>query len=258
MPNSTQTIQPQATSVRELRPSLASIIAASKKPENFWFRVYYGLAAFICWFAIRMRWTPNQLTITGAVLNLIAFIYLMASPVSNTTIVFTYALLNIAHLFDCADGQLAFVANMRSELGYWLDSSLDIFKSIYICLLLIKIIYTQIGYQTTPAVQCLALVAAAGNPVNYAMSVHAVRFRLRHDGYESTSFDVTLKSRGLKRWLTQLLVSHLREYGNVLLVLVLFATDRNVGLACTIVFGMAHWLFALRRVIVISGGLRTQ
>ncbi len=242
----------------ESHPSLLTIIKSSKKPENVWFQIYYGAAGFVTWIALRLGWTPNQLTVTGALLNFAALAYFMAASRNVYAIVLTYVLLNIAHVFDCADGQLAFVANMRSERGYWLDSSLDVFKSAFLTLLLIKVIVAYGGgYSFQNWLEQVAFCAAVGNLINYAVSVHALRYRETIDGYQKKSFDRVLSSQGLKRYLSEAIISHLREYGNFLLVFVLFAVDRRIALWCVVLLGLSHWVFALRRVVVINRQLNS-
>ncbi len=155
-------LAPATSAVRPL--TLREIFQGAKRPENFWFRIYYGLSSFIVWVAVRAGWTPNQLTLTGALLNLSAFTYFLAAPVCPRSIVIAYVLFNVAHVFDCADGQLAFVANKRSELGYWLDSSLDVFKSAYVSVSLIRaLLYVDTNYG----------VSGGGSKLPYARhSVH--------------------------------------------------------------------------------------
>jgi len=238
-------------------PSLLTIIKSSRKPENFWFRVYYTLGSFVVWIGVRVGWTPNQLTVASALVNLIGFVYFTIVPTSRPAIVLTYIIFNIAYVLDWADGQLAFVAKMRSELGQWLDSSLDVFKAAFLSLLLIKTIYAQTGrYSPNGWFEFLVVFAAIGHFVNYALTIHAIHFREPHDGYEQTSFDRLWTGRGLKRYLTETAVSHLREFANLLLTFLLFAVNREAALWCTLVLGTAHWLFALRRVVVIGRRLQ--
>jgi hypothetical protein len=235
-------------------PSLLQIIRGSKKPENFWLRIYYTAAAFLNWIALRVGWTPNQVTVTSALVNLAGFAYFMTVPTTPRAILWTYIIFSAAYLLDCADGQLAFVGNMRSESGYWLDSSLDIFKSAFVSLIVIKAIYTQGGGDTSTVVRVIPLIvfAAVGHFVNYTVGLHALRFRDFHDGYIEKSFERVLTSRGLKRYVTEATISHLREYANLLLAFALFAIDRQIALVCVFILGLSHWVFAFRRVVLIA------
>jgi phosphatidylglycerophosphate synthase len=232
-------------------------VKSSKKADNLWFRLYYFAASFVTWIALRFNWTPNQITITGALLNFAGFAYFMLSPVNTRTIVVTYIILNFAHVLDCADGQLAFVANMRSELGYWLDSSLDVFKCAYLCLILTRTIYLHaVPNPIADVFRSAAVFATIGNLVNYAVSIHALRFREGHDGYAQKSFTKPTGTMAFRNYIMHSMVSHLREYGNFLLSFLAFAADQRFGLCLVIVLGMSHWFFAARRVEVISQRLR--
>jgi len=231
------------------RASLLSIMRSAKKPENVWFHIYYTAASFVVWPAIRLGCTPNQVTIAAASLNSIGLVYFMSTHSDAHSIIVTYIVLTIAHILDCADGLLANVGAMRSERGYWLDSLFDLFKSAYVALLMTKAIYMHGStFPEQSWVNEVALCAAMGQFINYATSLHALRYREVHDAYQA----VSLIAGGPRRSYVSILVRNIREYGNWLLSFAMFAVDYRLGLWCVIVLGSAHWIFALRRIAITS------
>lgn len=250
---STKTMAPVITPLAaNTRVSLLSIMRSAKKPENVWFHIYYTAASFVVWPALQLGWTPNQVTIAAALLNSVGLVYFLSARTDPQSIVTTYIILSFAHVLDCADGLLASVGAMRSERGYWLDSSFDLFKSAYVALLMTKDIYSSgnIGSGQTWIDQ-VALCAAMGQFVNYATSLHALRYKQVHDGYKSAS---SVASGG--RYVSAI-VRNVREYGNWLSSFAVFAFDRRVALWCVIGLGSAHWMFALRRITTTSRALRS-
>jgi phosphatidylglycerophosphate synthase len=232
-------------------PSLLEVFRAAKKPENFWFRVYYGLATPIVWFSTRVGWTPNGLTIASAILNLVALIYSLSAPLTPRAILLAALVFALGYVLDCADGQLAFVTNKRSQLGYWLDSSLDILKSAYFALVLIRLAYAHPA-QESAWFEHLVSFAAMGHFVNYSLSLHAHRFRELGDGYSDTNFDRDRKRTGVLQSVIEAIVTHLREYANLIVALSLFALDRRAGMLAVLILGMAHWLFSVNRVAAVG------
>jgi hypothetical protein len=100
----------------------------------------------------------------------------------------------------------------------------------------------------------VALFAAMGQFINYATSLHALRYRDIPDGYKAAS----VIAGSIGESYATILVRNIREYGNWLLSFAMFAIDHRVGVWCVIVLGSAHWMFALRRIAITSrrlGGL---
>lgn len=237
------------TPSRAPAPNIAEIRQKAKKPENVWFQVYYFLSAYIVWIGVRCRWSPNQLTIAALAVNGAGLLLFQLTPVSWISITICYIVLNLGHVLDCADGHLAFVSNQRSPKGAWLDSSIDVFKIAFLTLCFIKVINTT---QTSDYVGTLicsaATFAALGNIVNYAVSVAASNYGPSVDAYERNQLDLALANSAQKSRLSRPILSNLREYGNFLLILLIFAVDETFATILIIGWGIAQWLLAANRI----------
>jgi phosphatidylglycerophosphate synthase len=230
---------------------LKEIRRKTKKPENIWFRVFYFLSSFIVWISLRLRVTPNQLTITGFVLNLIAFIFFMGSKSGPMQVFISGAVFTMAHIFDCADGHLAHVANLRSERGYWLDSAFDTFKISFIVTCFIKmIVATSLPHAVSYGIlNTIGLAAALGVLVDYAVSLNALIYLKPGDPYVATQISSIASAR---LFIVRVLLSIVREYGNLLLIFVLFGINQNVAVVLFAGFGICHFILAFARVVRIA------
>lgn len=84
--------------------------------------------------------TPNHLTLASFLL------YLFGSVILFTDYELRYwviLLLPLSYIFDCMDGQLARLKSMGSELGNYLDKTLDVLKIYIITLSLSLAVYFQ-------------------------------------------------------------------------------------------------------------------
>jgi phosphatidylglycerophosphate synthase len=70
--------------------------------------------------------TPNLLTVTSFLLHVIGCIMLFATVPHHFA--YTVILLPVAYLMDCLDGRLARTKGMTSDLGDYLDKTLDVIK----------------------------------------------------------------------------------------------------------------------------------
>jgi phosphatidylglycerophosphate synthase len=234
-------------------PTLGLIWSKAKKAENFWFTIFYFFASFIVWISIRAKLTPNQLTQAAFFLNLAAVLFFMFSSLSPTSLLTALAVFTLAHIFDCADGHLAFVAGLRSERGYWLDSALDSFKMAFLTVCFARVVSSGAGgNDASPAwAQTTGLLACMGVFVNYVVALHASRYKQRIDAYESRSIDstgVAMASHGIVRRI----LSHAREFGNVLVIFGLFAASYQVALCLLVCLGACHYALALHRVFRVA------
>lgn len=109
-------------------PTMAEIRGAAQAPNNIWWSIFYLPSGYFVWAAARLGLSPNHLTITAAITNVIGLIVIMVYPLGTASIVAAYCVFFLAHTLDFSDGQLAKVTNQRSKQGAWLDSSLDITK----------------------------------------------------------------------------------------------------------------------------------
>lgn len=84
---------------------------------------------------IKIGFTPNLVTTTGFVLNLVAagmFLYAANEFTDNTAIVgWSGGVILFAGLFDMMDGRLARMGNMSSKFGALWDSTLDRYSELF-------------------------------------------------------------------------------------------------------------------------------
>lgn len=84
---------------------------------------------------IKIGFTPNLVTTTGFVLNLVAagmFLYAANEFTDSTTIVgWSGGVILFAGLFDMMDGRLARMGNMSSKFGALWDSTLDRYSELF-------------------------------------------------------------------------------------------------------------------------------
>jgi phosphatidylglycerophosphate synthase len=231
--------------------SLKEIRHGVKKPENIWFHVFYYFSSYIVWLSIRLGITPNQLTVTGFALNLTGFVFFLSSQSGPTQIFITAAIFFTAHLFDCADGHLAHVGNLRSERGFWLDSTFDIFKLAFVTTCFIKIIMAP----TLPScvlcgmLRIIALAAAGGLLVDYAVSLHAEKYAKIGDYYLSTQISSISAAHSI---FVRFPLSVIREYANYLVIFVIFGVRHNIAVVLFALFGLCHFILALARIVRIA------
>ena len=103
----------------------------SRKPRDIFWNVYVArpLAAPLVWVFSKTSITPNQVTFLGALVFLGVVAALVALPGAWGLLV-AAACLELAYLFDCADGQLARITRKTSMVGAYLDFLIDEFKAL--------------------------------------------------------------------------------------------------------------------------------
>jgi phosphatidylglycerophosphate synthase len=110
---------------------IARIYRDSKKEQDIFWNVYVArpLAAILLYFLRRTPITPNQVTFLGA----FAFLGVAAILVfvdDWTGMLLAAGALQFAYILDCADGQLARLKSMTSEVGAYLDFLIDEIKAL--------------------------------------------------------------------------------------------------------------------------------
>ncbi len=103
----------------------------SRKPRDIFWNVYVArpMAAPLVMLFSKTSITPNQVTFLGA----LVFLGVIASLVcvsGSWGIVAAALFLELAYLFDCADGQLARITGKTSMVGAYLDFLIDEFKAL--------------------------------------------------------------------------------------------------------------------------------
>jgi phosphatidylglycerophosphate synthase len=110
---------------------IADIYRDSRKPEDIFWNVYVArpLAAVLVYALRRTPITPNQVTFLGAAVFIGVAAALIALP-GWTGILVAAVILEFSYVLDCADGQLARLTGMTSDIGAYLDFLMDEFKAL--------------------------------------------------------------------------------------------------------------------------------
>ena len=103
----------------------------SLKPNDIFWNVYVArpMAAPLVLLLSRTKVTPNQVTLMGAVVFMGVIASLILVPDWQGMLP-AAAILELAYIFDCADGQLARITKMTSTVGAYLDFLIDEFKAL--------------------------------------------------------------------------------------------------------------------------------
>lgn len=103
----------------------------SRKPHDIAWNVYVArpLAAVLVAILKRTPLTPNQVTVLGAIVFIMA-IYPMTTMLDPMGLLWTALIVELAYVFDCADGQLARIKGQTSDIGGYFDFLIDEFKAL--------------------------------------------------------------------------------------------------------------------------------
>lgn len=110
---------------------VVGVYRTSRKSEDIFWNVYVArpLAAMLVYFLRRTPLTPNQITFLG-VLVFFGAAALLIGWLSPVGMLLAALVLQLSYLFDCADGQLARLKGMTSEVGAHLDFLMDEIKAL--------------------------------------------------------------------------------------------------------------------------------
>jgi phosphatidylglycerophosphate synthase len=231
-------------------PSLREIWYGAKKPENVWFLIYYGISSFVVYGSSRLGVSPNALTMSALFTNVCSFVMFVFSSDQRSQLV-SIVLFNVAHIFDCSDGHLAYVCNLRSKRGAWLDSSLDVFKIGMITVCLIMLV-EQAETSAHGYLDPIFLTLSIGPLVSYAVSMASIPYQRMTDAYREKRISLYVRSDGVLSRLFIFVVSNVREYGNLLVVMVLLVLLPKVGLLGLVVVGGGQLLMGMARILRVS------
>jgi len=110
---------------------IVGVYRTSRKSEDIFWNVYVArpMAAMLVYFLRRTSLTPNQITFLGVVVFFGAAALLIGwlNPVG---MLLAALVLQLSYLVDCADGQLARLKGMTSEVGAHLDFLMDEIKAL--------------------------------------------------------------------------------------------------------------------------------
>ncbi len=111
--------------------AIRTVYRDSRKTEDIAWNTYVArpLAAILVYMLQPTPLTPNQVTFLGAAIFVAAAAVFVAIP-GPTGFLIAALIVQISYLFDCADGQLARIKGMTSEVGAYLDFLMDEFKAL--------------------------------------------------------------------------------------------------------------------------------
>lgn len=112
---------------------------------------------------IKVGITPNTITITGFIINVLVAILVIYSAIyqpNNLTLIgFSGAMILFAGLFDMMDGRVARVGGMQSSFGALLDSTLDRYSEL-ITLFSLQFYFILHGWIWNSIVTFLAIIGS--------------------------------------------------------------------------------------------------
>ena len=110
--------------------------------ENYIVLFFRILAIPFVKLCLRLKWSPNETSLFGGALWLVSLllIFLNINAVWNWV---AFLLFVLAFIFDCVDGMIARLTNRMSDLGLFLDKSLDNLRDILLYLLALYMGYTH-------------------------------------------------------------------------------------------------------------------
>lgn len=111
--------------------AIRQVYRESRKKEDIFWNTYVArpLAAVLVHLLRPTPLTPNQVTFLGAFIFLFAAAAFIFIPGPLGFLVGAL-IVELSYLFDCADGQLARLKNMTSQIGGHLDFLMDEFKAL--------------------------------------------------------------------------------------------------------------------------------
>ncbi len=104
---------------------------ATKTKEDEWWSSFVTspLAIFVNYFVVDYRWlTPNLITTFSFIIALIATIFIIIGGTTNFILAAIF--IQISHILDCMDGQMARYRGTSSQLGNYFDKLTDHIKVI--------------------------------------------------------------------------------------------------------------------------------
>jgi len=126
--------------------------ATYKIREEWWSRVFASPIAhyLLCVIGDWKFITPNRLTMSSLLLTIGVALLILKGTSAEMRL--AAVLLQVAYIFDCMDGQLARYRNAASDLGAFLDKSLD-----YVKFSIIVFAITMNAYSQDPTSMTLVL-----------------------------------------------------------------------------------------------------
>jgi len=114
------------------KPSLKSYLQRSFAVPSFpptW-KIFQPLGGSVAFLAQSAGLTPNGITYLGGLLGILACYQFATLPITTMASIYLGVLFMVVYCFDCADGQLARATQQSSQMGKWLDLTVDLFLII--------------------------------------------------------------------------------------------------------------------------------
>lgn len=88
----------------------------------------HNVSVFAAYLAYKLGVSPNGVSLASGIFSVCTIVAAALLPAGELTfsILVVWGLAQFAYLLDCADGQLARITNKTSELGAFLDKSMDV------------------------------------------------------------------------------------------------------------------------------------
>lgn len=110
------------------------------------------------WEHARWRPTPNQFTLAGGALGVLAAVVALAAPTYSPLWLLAAFLMLFANLLDCCDGMLARLTGQASDRGMLLDGMIDFIVGVSFWLAMsIRTAPPNWGWWSVPAALCILL-----------------------------------------------------------------------------------------------------
>ncbi len=202
---------------------VSRVYRESRKAHDIAWNVYVArpIAAVLVAILRRTPLTPNQVTILGAAVFILIVIPALMMP-SSVGFLVTALVVQAAYIFDCADGQLARLKGMTSEVGAYFDFLIDEFKA----LLLVAVLAIR-QWMVTDDVTWLFVAIYGALAVSVATSLTGFVRRHEYSGVDikpgASAHQPGMPDGLLRRvlWLVQRVASFLVHYPSWIVVVAL-------------------------------------
>lgn len=123
-----------AARAKKIKEDIQASRKSSETDDPFDVFVYDPLAMQLTWLFIKMKWTPNAVTLSSLVFGVAGAVLLYPQRVGLNLL--GIALIIFAAILDCSDGQVARLSHTGSPFGRFLDGAVDManYLAIYLAL----------------------------------------------------------------------------------------------------------------------------
>ena len=190
------------------------VYRASRKTHDIAWNVYVArpIAAVLVALLRRTPLTPNQVTILGVVvfLGCVATLILWRDW---TGMLVSAAILQLAYIFDCADGQLARLKKMTSDVGSYFDFLIDEVKALLLVGAMCVRVWLDTGNEwwLVAGIAGAALVSIATSLTNFVRRPEYAGVEIK-PGASARQPAMPKSPVGAALWLVQRVASYIVHY----------------------------------------------